>query len=313
MRTATLALSLVAGLSMSSLTLAQPASGRVSFTPSFEQGQSMRYALDLDASITQREGEARSFDERTDQTITLDLEVVTSDENGAVLDGKVTALDLGAMWGGRMYQYEWPKVTADVPLRLPPVIILEKLGEEARDVRVKVRVDLPKDGNPGRVVVSGFGDVAKALEKQDVFDVTTLGLLADEQMADALAGAFLVEGASGKSIKVGAGWQTEDRVTLGPAGALEITTAWVLSSFEGGVARVQGTPRAAVARPASADPASPSVSLEKQESSIAVRWNAALGRADSRESTQAMTTVWTLGPLTLTQAQDTTLTVTRKK
>ena len=297
---------------VSGAALAQNADGRVAFEPFFEAGQSMRYVLDLDATIKQREGDQRTFNQRVDQTVAIDFQVVTVDERGAVIDGKIVGLNLGAMWGDRMYAYEWPRVTADVPLRLPPILILEKMGEATRDVRVKVRVDLPENGDAGRVVVSGFEGVAEALEGQDVFDATVLGLLANEQIADALSGAFFVEGVSGKQIREGAGWQTHDRVNLGPSGAMDIATSWVFASLEGDVATVRGTPRASIARPASADPASPSARLDAQESSIEIAWNVELGRADSRVSKQAMTTVWTLGPLTLTQEQDTTLSVTRK-
>ena len=94
---------------------------------------------------------------------------------------------------------------------------------------------------------------------------------------------------------------------------MQITTSWVFASNDEGVATVKGTPRASIAQPASADPASPRARLEAQESSIEVKWNTELSRADSRVSKQAMTTVWTLGPLTLTQSQDTTLIVTRNE
>lgn len=313
MRPSTIIVAASAAAFISAAAAAQNANDRVSFAPFFEAAQSMRYVLDLDATIQQKEGENRAFNQRVDQTVTLDFEVVTVDERGAVIDGKISGLNLGAMWGDRMYAYEWPRVTADVPLRLPPILILEKMGEAARDVRVKVRIDLPVDGESGRVVVSGFEGVAEALEGQDVFDATVLGLLANEQIADALSGAFLVEGASGKQIREGAGWQTEERVNLGPAGALDIATSWVFASLDEGVATLRATPRASIARPASADPASPSATLEAQDSSIEVKWNVDLGRADSRVSKQTMTTVWTLGPLTLSQKQDTTLSVTRKK
>jgi hypothetical protein len=312
MRPSTIFVAASAAALVSSASLAQNANDRVSFEPFFEAGQSMRYVLDLDATIKQKEGEQRAFNQRVDQTITLDFEVVAVDDRGAVIDAKIIGLNLGAMWGDRMYAYEWPRLTTDVPLRLPPIVILEKMGEATRDARVKVRVDRSVDGEPGRVVVSGFEDIAETLEGQDVFDMTVLGLLANEQIADALTGAFFVEGASGKQIRKGAGWQTEDRVNLGPAGAMDIATSWVFASLEQGVATVRGTPRATIARPASADPASPSARLEAQESSIEVKWNVDLGRADSRVSKQAMTTVWTLGPLTLSQEQDTTLSVTRK-
>ncbi len=313
MRPSTIIVAASAAAFVSTGALAQNAGGRVSFEPFFEAGQSMRYVLDLDATIKQKEGENRAFNQRVDQTVTLDFEVVAVDDRGAVIDGKIIGLNLGAMWGDRMYAYEWPRVTADVPLRLPPIIILEQIGEATRDVRVKVRVDLPNDADAGRVVVSGFEEVAEALEGQDVFDATVLGLLANEQIADALTGAFFVEGVAGKQVRTGAGWQTEDRINLGPAGAMDIATSWVFASLDNGVATLRGTPRASIARPASADPASPSAKLESQESSIEVRWNVDLGRADSRVSKQAMTTVWTLGPLTLSQEQDTTLSVTRKK
>ncbi len=312
MRHAPLALAVLAGLSTPAVVLAQPAE-RVTFAPRFEQGQSMLYSVALDSNITQKEGDLPDFVQGVAQEIVLDLEVVTVDERGAVIDGEVKGLDVGAVWGGRMFSYVWPKVTTDVPMRLPPVIILEKLGEAAREVRVKIRVDFPSGGEAGTVVVSGFENVAAALDEQDVFDMTTLGLLANEQMADALGSAFFIEGTADKSIRVGAGWQTEERVNLGPAGAIEITTEWVLKSLDGSSATVTGRPRAAIARPQAADPAAPSVTIEDQSASVEVVWNTEIGRLDSRTSKQAMSTVWTLGPLTLSQKQDTTLTVVRKK
>ncbi len=312
MRHASLALAVLAGLSTPALVLAQPAQ-RVTFAPGFEQGQSVLYSIALESNITQKEGDLPEFAQGVSQEILLDLEVVTVDERGAVIDGEVKGLDVGAMWGGRMFEYVWPKITTDVPMRLPPIIILEQLGEAAREVRVKIRVDFPTDGEAGTVVVSGFENVAAALDEQDVFDMTVLGLLANEQMAEALESAFFIEGTADKQIRVGAGWQTEDRVNLGPAGAIEITTEWVFKSLEGSSATVTGRPRAAVARPAAADPAAPSVAIEEQSASIEIMWNAEVGRLDSRASKQSMTTVWTLGPLTLSQKQDTTLTVVRKK
>jgi hypothetical protein len=42
-------------------------------------------------------------------------------------------------------------------------------------------------------------------------------------------------------------------------------------------------------------------------------WNTEVSRVESRTSKQTMTTMWTLGPLKLSQMQDTTLSVTRKK
>jgi hypothetical protein len=309
---APLALALIAGLSTPALVLAQPAQ-RVTFAPEFEQGQSMMYSIVLDSSITQKDGDLPEFSQRVAQEILLDLEVVTVDERGAVIDGEVKGLDLGAMWGGRMYSYVWPQVTTEVPMRLPPVIILEQLGEAARDVRVKIRVDLPSEGGPGSVVVSGFEKVIDALDEQDVFDLTMLGLLANEQMSDALESVFFVDGAPTKQIRAGTGWQTEDRVNLGPAGAIGVTTEWVFKSLDGSTATVIGTPRAVVERPVEADPAAPSVAIEAQTASVEIAWNTEVSRVETRTSKQTMTTVWTLGPLTLSQKQDTTLSVTREK
>jgi hypothetical protein len=312
MHHAPIALAILAGLSTPALVVAQPAQ-RVAFAPQFEQGQSMLYSIGLDSSITQKEGDLPAFGQRVAQEIVLDLEVVSVDERGAVIDGEVKGLDLSAMWGGRMFSYVWPRVTTDVPMRLPPIIILERLGEAARDVRVKIRVEFPSEGGSGSVVVSGFEDVAASLDGQDVFDMTMLGLLANEQMADALESVFFVDGAPDKQIRVGTGWQTENRVNLGPAGAIDVTTEWVFKSLDGSSATVTGAPRAAVARPVDADPASPSVAIEEQSSSIEILWNTEVSRVESRTSKQTMTTMWTLGPLKLSQMQDTTLSVTRKK
>lgn len=310
MRCSTPAIALLAGLSLSALSAAQPA-GRVQFLPQFEEGQTMRYTIALDSAITQKEGDFPEFRQRVDQKLTLDFTVTTVDERGAVLEGTLRNVHVGAMWGGRMYAYVWPKVTTDEPMRLPPVIVLEQLGEAAREVKVRARVDVPSERGAGEVVVSGFEGVASALDEQDVFDMTTLGMLGNEQMADALERVFFIDGAPAKPIAPGTGWQTEERVTLGPAGAMNVTIEWVYRDREGDNATVVGSPRVAVERPAQADPAAPAVSLERQESTVEVVWNAALSRVESRRSTQAMATVWTLGPLTLSQTQDTTFTITR--
>src|SRR5690606_37013450 len=110
MRHAVPACALLAGLSLSALSVAQP-SGRVQFLPEFEEGQTMRYTIALDSTITQKEGDFPEFRQRVDQKLTLDFTVTTVDERGAVLEGTLSNVHVGAMWGGRMYAYVWPKVT----------------------------------------------------------------------------------------------------------------------------------------------------------------------------------------------------------
>lgn len=307
------AVAVLAGLSAPAVVFAQ-ADARVTFAPELRVGDTMRYVLSLDSTVEQEGSEQPKFTQRVAQTVTLDLEVVRVDERVVVLGGEVSGLNLQAMWGGRMYAYEWPKVTLEEPLRLPPVLILEQIGQRARDVRVRVRVDLPTaSGEPGAVVATGFEDVATALENQDVFDAMALGMLANEQVSDALEGAFFVEGASGKAFRPGTGWQTEERINLGPAGAIDVTTSWKFESLDGATATVRGTPRASVARPAHADPASPSVGIVEQDATVHVVWDVEASRAAERTSTQRMTTLWALGPLSLTQKQDTTLSVKRER
>ena len=273
----------------------------------FEAGQSMRYSLGVATTVTQTENDAEPTTMRLEQALTLDLSVTSVDERGAVLEGKIVGVKLGTDWRGNFYEYAWPQLTTEVPtVPMPPFVLLRLMGERAREATLRVRVDAPSDGAAGRVTVSGFESPATALENQAVFDASALGMMTNEQVAQALQTAFFVEGALDRPRRAKTGWQSAERVDMGPAGAIEVSTEWAVDQISARLAKIDGRPRAAVLPPASTDPTAPSVRIAEQAGSVMILWDHTRGLLQRRESKQTMTTVWTSGPATLTQRQETT-------
>ncbi|MBX3353591.1 MAG: hypothetical protein KF684_11720 [Phycisphaeraceae bacterium] len=276
----------------------------------FEAGESMRYSIGIATNVTQTEGEGQPITLRLEQSLTLDLSVASVDERGAVLEGSVVGVKLGTDWRGNFYEYAWPQLTTEAPaVPMPPFVLLRLMGERARESTLRVRVDMPVDSTPGRVTVSGFESPATALDNQAVFDMSVLGMMANEQLGEALTSAFFVEGALDRPRRAKTGWQSTERVEMGAAGAIEIATEWAVDQISNRLAKIDGRPRAAVLPPAATDPTAPTVRIADQSGSVMILWDHTRGLLQRREAKQSITTVWTIGAMSLTQKQETTAAV----
>lgn len=276
----------------------------------FEAGESMRYSIGIATNVTQTEGAGQPIALRLEQSLTLDLSVASVDERGAVLEGSVVGVKLGTDWRGNFYEYAWPQLTTEAPaVPMPPFVLLRLMGERAHESTLRVRVDMPFESTPGRVTVSGFESPATALENQAVFDMSVLGMMTNEQLGEALTAAFFVEGALDRPRRAKTGWQSAERVEMGAAGAIEIATEWAVDQISNRLAKIDGRPRAAVLPPATVDPTAPTVRIADQSGSVLILWDHTRGLLQRREAKQSITTVWTIGAMSLTQKQETTAAV----
>lgn len=268
-----------------------------------EKGKTLAYDVSVEMTVRQKEGEAepRAMELRQRARVSLTVEDMGED-GSAALTGTISGVSVG--WKDGDVEATWEEGGAETGTDAGRA--LAAIAQGAMQDALRVTID-PQGVISG---MSGFEAARAALEEQNALDESTLGMFEPVAMASRLAPMFQGDaGGAGEHVagagsrRVGHGWQTTERVGLGSAGALEITTDWVLKEVTDGVALIEGVSRVEALRPQEPSPGAPVVRVEGASGTTRTTWDMTAGALRSCETEQALTMVWTLGDLTLRQEQ----------
>lgn len=266
----------------------------VRLRPDLSPGRTWMYDLSLDLLVNQSQTDSRLV-----QSARVKFVVQSVDEAGVATIG-CAFQSLVAVWTDGEGQVEFVWSGGDAP---PPAGEAESPFRSAARTLAAATVTL-KVGPDGRVrSVDGLQESLGALGDQKRFPAAALGLFAPGQAPSSIEAIWRGDKLVDQPASAGAGWQTTVRVPLGPAGALEVTTDWVVMNATADTIAYTGDERAEVLRPAHPDAAAPSVRIDSFEGSIAGAWSVQAGAMKSRTAKRTMAASWTLGDVTVQQSQ----------
>lgn len=265
--------------------------------PGLEKGDTFEYSLNYNLSLEQRreDGTVRKVTRR--QNAEMAFEVLTANEDGSLRVGlDVTAVELSVQDGDNTYGYSFP-YEGDPP------------GDDAPDWatigKTIADAEIAFDVSPEGVIGSFEGldpimDASSSMGQQ----LELPGFLAPDSLRANLQPIFSCDGARGQERRVGRGWQTQERVSLGRIGVLEITHDWRFPTVADGVAVLVSQPSTELLLPEEeqSDEAG-SVTLRDSSGFIRDNWNIEAQRLDLRQTMRTMTTYWKLGETTVQQDQ----------
>lgn len=278
-----------------------PAWGRqnVEFKSGVAAGASMAYTASHRLELSQKRGEAEATSSTVDHEARLAFKVDALEPDGtAKVSVSVKALRIAYNVGATAMTFDKRggqagEGSSDEDLR--------KLGDAL--MASTITLNVAPDGSLGDV--GGLQSFLEAASGQQKFDERIVGIFTPAKFSAFVAPLFSADGARGKSMSVGTGWQVEEEtVRLPPVGAMEFTTDYRLASAEGGTAKIEGTTNVTLLRPREADPAVASVTIAEQKGRTEMLWDTAAGQLRSRERQLDLTTVWSLGEVKIEQKQN---------
>lgn len=291
----------VMGMALGGTAVAQAAPAPLRWQP--EKGKEAAYDVSVEMTVRQQEGDAegRSLEMRQRARVSLTVEEM-GDDGSAALAGRLSGVSL--MWKDGDVAASWEEGGAEPSTDAERA--LAAIGRAAMQDPLRVTIDAA-----GMLTgMSGFDSARAALDGQVVLDEGALGMFEPVALASRLAPVFQGDaGGAGEHVagagarRVGNGWQTTERVSLGSAGALEVTTDWVLKEVLDGVARIEGVSRVEALKPEEPSPGAPVVRVERGAGATTTIWDLSSAAMQSCETEQTLTMVWTLGDLTLRQEQ----------
>lgn len=279
------------------------------WAPAAERSETYDVRVEWVVDQREGEGEARRLELRQEARVTVWVDGVGEDGSASLL-GRVS--DVRIEWRSG----ETSGTSGGVGETPEDAVGKTLAGICAAAIASGLRVTLDNAG-----AITGFSGLERArdaLAGQEVVDESALGVLDGAAMASRLARVFCAdaagvgEGLAGAgSRRVGSEWRTTERVSMGSAGELEVTTDWALREVAEGEARVEGVSSVAARRAADASPGAPVVTLDGGEGVTRAVWDLSAGALASEETEQTVTMVWTLGDLVLRQEQRYRWTLTR--
>ncbi len=279
------------------------------WTPEPEKSATYDVSVTLNVEQREDEGESRAVELRQDARVSVWVEQLGEDGSASLL-GRMSGVRL--FWRDRDRQGSWGGVGEEPKSDVDRA--LAAIGGAATSSGLRVTIDAA-----GAITgFSGLDGVRDAFEGQTAVDESVLGMLDSVALGSRLAPVFQGDSAGVGDALAGAGarrvgseWKTTERVGMGSAGTLEITTTWALREVVDGVAVIEGVSSVSALPPDPASPGSPMVRVEKGEGTARAEWDLGAGALRAHETRQALTMVWTLGDLSLRQEQASTSTLRR--
>lgn len=275
------------------------ASARVDLAPSMENGEALAYELATTLTVEQGEGEA-AWMMTLSQTAGMTVEIgATAGDGSTSVMVSVDSIGIALDRDGQEASFEQPMITMQVMPDDEAHNALASVYGAILEAPIRLIV---RDGDV--VSVEGMQGVMQALSEQEVWDESVLGVFHPRQFGRSVAPIFGSDFAGVFDRPEGGGWQTEERIALGPAGAIEILTDWSLTRVENGAAIAMGKGSMSVLRPEDAEPTTPRVAIGDQTLETSLRWDVESGRLAARSARQRIITSWSIGDVTAAQTQE---------
>lgn len=149
--------------------------------------------------------------------------------------------------------------------------------------------------------LKAFEDAVADQETYDGLDV--LGFFSEDALAGMLEPLYKADGAMKATRAVGRGWQDVETVALPPVAAMDVTTDWKVEQVLPGKATMKGTIEFDLRTAPNPPEGSPALELRDASGTTQMIWDTSKDELINRVSTQELTTVWSLGDMSLIQKQ----------
>lgn len=283
------------------LTLAPAALARqaAEFAVNLAAGSERAYSVEQTLELQQTRGEATTSS-AVEHRATLAFKVDDVNADGS--------LRLTATFRALSINFTTPAKTAAYSKSLPTEAgakgsddeALNTLGNALFGCSISIEVDPSGVVRPAR----GLEPFIEAAQSQESFDGRIAGFFTPSKFAAFVQPMFDADGARGKKMSAGIGWQREEEtVPLPPVGAIDLMTDYKFVELANGVATIRGTTEPTLKLPKERDPAVATLTLGERSIKTEMQWDTAAGAAKLRERLMTLTTNWELGDIKLQQVQ----------
>lgn len=294
-------------LALSALLLLAPpahAQDSAALAPNLELGRLLNYTVSVSTEVNQTIA-AETRAQQTSHVANARFRVISTDVEG-VAQLEVTFERVGIT----LVENNVPTVTAiavrDIDTGEAESTPAGELAQTLLDctVRLLLTDDLTLEYQ------SGFEPFLQAAAGADDLDPGFVGIFAPDRFTQVVAPIFDADGAAKVNVSQGLGWQTEDSISLGAAGVLDITDNWRVSEFGPAAVTYEGTGDLTLRKPQGDDPARPDVNVNQYEVTTSATYNRVSEMLTNRTRTMSLGTTFTLGDNTLRQTQQTVVSIT---
>ncbi len=260
-----------------------------------DDSRSWEYDLSLDVVVRQDQQLARFVQ---GARLRFELDRPAGDRGVAVVTGKFDTLNVLQNTQGRQVEFNWRSGQDGASSNDAFKAICQSLANAT------LRLHIGSDGSVLRV--DGLSDTLDALAADNEFDDRVLGIFGPDQIIDALAPIFTGDGVAHVAREKGDGWQSAMTTPLGPAGEIEFVTDWSITERAGESLSIKGVESFQHNRPATPDPAAPSMAATEHAGETDTVWNFDRSILVSRLSQRTMAAEWSLGDFAIQQRQSST-------
>lgn len=299
---------LVGGWLVSGIVMAlalSPAVARASdplhIRPEIKTGDSFKYALSMNLSVTQEGGgePARSIQSTSSASFKVMIDEAAPDRStkGRIEFErvKVTAPEPNEPNMG----FEFP-VQGGLPDDAPA---WRKLGSVLGGAKLTFTTD-----SKGNVTITGgFEDFIGAVSKLERADNRLFGFFTPEQFAALIRPIFDTDSAGESERVAGGAWQSTELIPMPPIGAMSVTHNWTTSGLDGRAIGYSGKSTFEFRRSASAPESAPGVTLAESNGFTTATFDLNYNLLSYRKSNAMLKTNWDVGEQQLVQVQNVTV------
>ncbi|MBL8746534.1 MAG: hypothetical protein JNK58_09285 [Phycisphaerae bacterium] len=273
------------------------AQSEVSLKPVLRKGDEFAYSLGMAVDVSQQMGEGQP-EQVTPLRVSarLRMKVLEVTPAGAAkLEGTFEEAMVQAPIGDQQVGFEWP--AAALPDNAPAVA---RLGETLEKAILSIDVD-----DAGRATVtSGLEKFVQAASKLDYPDDRFMGFFTNEKLSNAITPIFELDGAWKAPRVVGRGWQSTDLIPMPPAGAIEITTDYVVNEADSDTITCYGQYSLTLKRPENPADDVATVNLGSESAGgCRIVYDRHRMLLQLRKSSVTINTDWVLGNVNIKQKQ----------
>ncbi len=272
-----------------------------------EPGRTHRYAVSLDLLVLEESAAAAAAETaRVVQTAHIAFDSVRREGGSSlVVLARLDRLTTVYSRRGQQFEFTWNRAEDAAPGALEIIDAEPGAAPQPRDVflaaqRALVATPFELRVDDAGAVTSVTGLTADQIVLAGDADPSMLGMFRPRLLAETLEPIWSAAGAGGDA---GDGWSAERRVSLGPAGAIVLTTAWNPGAVGENALTSEGTISARIIAPATPSPTLPGVRILNADGRAELAWLFDEAVLRTWTETFNLGTRWTLGDLEITLNQ----------